>query len=148
MAKSARSKIKRHFRAKKRTEGIYAAVEAARLNRLALKLKAISTADDEGERMQQDPAQAQGGGEGEGEWEDMPDDQQADDAAAGPDAMALDSGSSTDAAKLISTHGPRGSRHEEWRASKGMAPRSQSRGINRQGGVKARRKAGRPQRRR
>ncbi|KAL6306655.1 hypothetical protein BKA93DRAFT_133518 [Sparassis latifolia] len=136
MAKSARSKIKRHFRAKKRTEGIYAAVEAARLNRLALKLKAISTADDEGERMQQDPAQAQGGGEGEGEWEDM------------PDAMVLDSSSSTDVAKLISTHGPRGSRHEEWRASKGMAPRSQSRGINRQGGVKARRKAGRPQRRR
>ncbi|OBZ77105.1 hypothetical protein A0H81_03540 [Grifola frondosa] len=43
MAKSTRSKIKRHFRAKKRTEGIYAATEAARLNRLHQKLKALTT---------------------------------------------------------------------------------------------------------
>lgn len=49
MAKSTRSKVKRHFRAKKRTEGIYAAVEAARLDRLHKKLKAITTKGDEPE---------------------------------------------------------------------------------------------------
>ncbi len=49
MAKSTRSKVKRHFRAKKRTEGIYAAVEAARINRLHNKLKALTTKGDEQE---------------------------------------------------------------------------------------------------
>jgi len=48
----------------------------------------------------------------------------------------------------ISTHGPRNSRREEWRKSKGMVPRPVRRGMNRQGGVAARRKAGRPSRRR
>lgn len=42
MAKSTRSKVKRHFRAKKRTEGVYAAAEAARLNRLHKKLEALT----------------------------------------------------------------------------------------------------------
>ena len=41
MAKSTRSKVKRHFRAKKREEGVYAAVEAARLERLSAKLAAV-----------------------------------------------------------------------------------------------------------
>ncbi|KAI0356601.1 hypothetical protein OH77DRAFT_1423539 [Trametes cingulata] len=53
MAKSTRSKVKRHFRAKKRTEGVYAATEAARLHRLHMKLKALTTtepeADEQGE---------------------------------------------------------------------------------------------------
>lgn len=40
MAKSLRSKSKRAFRAKKRTEGIYAATEAARLHRLNSKIRA------------------------------------------------------------------------------------------------------------
>ena len=40
MAKSTRSKVKRHFRAKKREEGVYAATEAARVERLAAKLAA------------------------------------------------------------------------------------------------------------
>jgi len=48
----------------------------------------------------------------------------------------------------MSTHGLRGSRKEEWRKSKSMAPRSARRGMNRQGGVAARQKAGRPNRRR
>jgi hypothetical protein len=39
MAKSIRSKLKRSFRAKKRTEGIYAATEAARLHRLNSKIR-------------------------------------------------------------------------------------------------------------
>lgn len=44
MAKSTRSKVKRAFRAKKRTEGVYAATEAARLQRLNTKLRALTTA--------------------------------------------------------------------------------------------------------
>jgi hypothetical protein len=50
--------------------------------------------------------------------------------------------------KRISTHGPRGSRREEWRASKGLDPLPKRRGMNRQGGIAARRKAGRSSRRR
>ncbi len=58
MAKSTRSKVKRSFRAKKRTDGVYAAVEAARLNRLHNRLKAIATteldvADEEGDEMEE-----------------------------------------------------------------------------------------------
>jgi len=43
MAKSTRSKVKRAFRAKKRTQGVYAAVEAARLQRLNAKLRVLTT---------------------------------------------------------------------------------------------------------
>ena len=49
MAKSTRSKVKRHFRAKKRTEGVYAAAEAARLHRLHQKLKILTTHDKDGD---------------------------------------------------------------------------------------------------
>jgi hypothetical protein len=48
----------------------------------------------------------------------------------------------------ISTHGPRGSRREEWRASKGLVARPSRDAMNRQGGVAGRRKAGRSKRRR
>ena len=44
MAKSTRSKVKRAYRAKKRDDGIYAAVEAARLERLNAKLRAVCDA--------------------------------------------------------------------------------------------------------
>ena len=69
------------------------------------------------------------------------------------DTMDLDSGagsSSTLASgeKRISTHGPRNSRREQWRASKGLPARPKSRGMNRQGGVAAKRKSGRSHRRR
>jgi hypothetical protein len=43
MAKSTRSKVKRAFRAKKRTEGVFAAADAARLQRLNSKLCALTT---------------------------------------------------------------------------------------------------------
>lgn len=49
MAKSTRSKVKRHFRAKKRSEGVYAAAEAARLHRLSMKLKVLTTMDKDGD---------------------------------------------------------------------------------------------------
>jgi len=48
----------------------------------------------------------------------------------------------------VSTHGPRGSRREDWRKSKGMSATPSSHGMNRQGGIAARRKAGRSKRRR
>ena len=47
MGKSLRSKVKRQFRAKKRTEGVYAATEAARLHRLHMKLKSLTTTEPE-----------------------------------------------------------------------------------------------------
>lgn len=41
MAKSTRSKVKRAHRSKKRQEGVYAATEAARLERLSARLSAV-----------------------------------------------------------------------------------------------------------
>ena len=66
------------------------------------------------------------------------------------DTMDLDPGasSSTSSANKVSTHGPRNSRREQWRASKGLPARPRSRGMNRQVGVAAKRKAGRSHRRR
>jgi len=49
MAKSIRSKAKRSFRAKKREDGIYAATEAARLQRLTTKLAVVTSKDAEEE---------------------------------------------------------------------------------------------------
>ena len=52
MAKSMRSKVKRSWRTKKRETGVYAATEAARLNRLHSKLVAVKESqkvDTEGE---------------------------------------------------------------------------------------------------
>ncbi|TFK56075.1 hypothetical protein OE88DRAFT_1731703 [Heliocybe sulcata] len=60
MAKSLRSKTKRAFRSKKREVGVYAATEAARLNRLNQKLVALKAAD---------PADFREVSEGEGEGE-------------------------------------------------------------------------------
>lgn len=50
--------------------------------------------------------------------------------------------------KKISTSGPRLNRREEWRMSKGLSIRPESKGMNRQGTAKARRKSGRSARRR
>ncbi|EJF62944.1 hypothetical protein BD309DRAFT_853783 [Dichomitus squalens] len=134
MAKSTRSKVKRHFRAKKREQGVYAATEAARLHRLNMKLKVLITTEKDEETPEGDA-----GAEGEsGEW--------VDDGAA--DAMDLDPAPGPSTEKKISTHGPRNSRREQWRASKGLPARPKSKGTNRQGGIAARRKAGRPSRRR
>ncbi|KAI0728747.1 hypothetical protein C8Q72DRAFT_358595 [Fomitopsis betulina] len=147
MAKSTRSKVKRHFRAKKRTEGVYAVAEAARLNRLHQKLKVITTLDKDGDVdvpeesfSGQEDAQQQPGGQTTSNAQ-----------AEGADAIAVDSGSagpSTEGTKRISTHGPRGSRREEWRLSKGLPAHPQVKGTNRQGGIAAKRKAGRCHRRR
>ena len=49
MAKSMRSKVKRSFRSKKRETGVYAATEAARLQRLNSKLVATARKDKDGD---------------------------------------------------------------------------------------------------
>ena len=49
MGKSIRSKSKRSFRAKKREDGVYAAIEAARLQRGSAKLRAVQEADKDGD---------------------------------------------------------------------------------------------------
>ncbi|KAF8164974.1 hypothetical protein B0H34DRAFT_779979 [Crassisporium funariophilum] len=123
MAKSMRSKVKRSFRSKKRETGVYAATEAARLHRLNSKLVQITKKDTDGDVLV---------GDAEGQGEDI------------PDSMTVDG----DQPGAVSTHGPRGSRREEWRKSKGMPARATANGMNRQGGLAAKRKAGRSKRRR
>ncbi|KAF9221893.1 hypothetical protein BS17DRAFT_796722 [Gyrodon lividus] len=130
MAKSIRSKVKRSFRAKKRETGKYAAAEAARLNRLNTRLVALKEKDQDGDT----PLDSADGVAAEGHPEE---------------GMDLDGGDQLNHKSMrIPTHGPRGSRREEWRKSKGMDPVPKRHGMNRQGGLAARRKAGRPSRRR
>jgi hypothetical protein len=131
MAKSTRSKVKRSFRAKKRDEGVYAATEAARLERLHSKL---TTKIDDGDEELAEPVEGDA----------------AQDDSTPPDAMELDNSAkpSTTKPSRVSTHGPRNSRREEWRKSKGMTPVPKSTRMNRQGLPAARRKSGRPSRRR
>ena len=62
MAKSLRSKVKRAFRSKKRKSGIYAATEAARLDRLNARLLQITKTDTT------HVAEGKGGGEGDSGW--------------------------------------------------------------------------------
>jgi len=125
---------------------VYAAVEAARLDRLHSKLKAVQGTDKDGDVEVR-----------EGAEEDDEDAELAKSADSptipSADTMELDSGSApstatAQAAKKISTHGPRGSRREEWRASKGLNPRPKVKDMNRQGGIAAKRRPGRAHRRR
>lgn len=134
MAKSTRSKVKRSFRSKKRQSGVYAATEAARLNRLSAKLVTLSTKDEDEDIAEED-----------GYVDEKDDENNVDPISSG--AMEVD-GAQQSSSERISTHGPRNSRREEWRKSKGLAPIPSRHGMNRQGGIAARRKAGRPSRRR
>ncbi|KAH9978054.1 hypothetical protein BGW80DRAFT_1249660 [Lactifluus volemus] len=156
MGKSIRSKTKRAFRAKKRTEGVFAAAEAARLQRLNTKLRCLTTATPT------TPTGAVGEdvskkGEQEDDNDDdtdMPVEDEGADADAETESPTTEGVADENAAQAqkftgkISTHGPRGSRREQWRASKGMSPRPKSRGMNRQGTATARYKSGRSHRRR
>lgn len=150
MAKSTRSKVKRSFRSKKRTQGVFAVADAARLQRLNAKLHALATAavaeaeeaeGEEGEKGQQDVDMPVKDADGDVEIEMM---------SPPPTAEGIDGGRETSekSSGKISTHGPRGSRRERWRVSKGMTPRPKSRGMNGQGTIAARRKPGRAHRRR
>ncbi|KAJ3867869.1 hypothetical protein EV359DRAFT_78178 [Lentinula novae-zelandiae] len=176
MAKSLRSKVKRDFRSKKREAGVYAAAEAARLHRLNAKLGAVVSKDKDGDDALEDNIPDAAGVSGScwlaafgaaqftphptslkfnlrkihGSFTHL--------CAAGPsdatnnsaDYMQVDDSTRLEdsLSKPISTHGPRGSRREEWRLSKGLPALPSRNGMNRQGGVAARRKAGRSKRRR
>ena len=54
MGKSIRSKTKRSFRSKKREAGVYAATEAARLERLHAKLIVLTSKEKEGDEQLKD----------------------------------------------------------------------------------------------
>ncbi|KAI6035183.1 hypothetical protein F5J12DRAFT_887002 [Pisolithus orientalis] len=143
MAKSLRSKVKRAFRTKKRTEGVYAATDAARLNRLNAKLAGvINKQHKEGSEVDDGLETSKLDGQGN----------PALCATPHGDTMDLDGSeqaqTNPEASNHVSTHGPRGSRREEWRKSKGMDPVPKRKGMNRQGELAARRRAGRPSRRR
>jgi len=139
MAKSTRSKVKRSFRAKKREEGVYAATVAARLNRLNAKLVSITSKDKDG-----DVGLETGAVE-----ESLSGDEEITKDISKGDGMEVDGPPPTSAVPArISTHGPRNSRREEWRKSKGLPPVPKSRGMNRQGMPAAKRKPGRASRRR
>ncbi|KAI0771898.1 hypothetical protein BD413DRAFT_546911 [Trametes elegans] len=157
MAKSTRSKVKRAFRAKKRTEGVYAATEAARLHRLHMKLKALTAEHDGDEEQEEDAAEGEEGARMDTDGAaatsaasaTAADGQSSSaDNANGTDAMDLDGAGPSDTTKRISTHGPRNSRREQWRLSKGLPAWPKPKGMNRQGLVAARRKSGRSHRRR
>lgn len=69
MAKSTRSKVKRHFRAKKREDSVYAATEAARLQRLNMKLRAVVAAQrEEAEENDEEGMAVEGEKEGAVGW--------------------------------------------------------------------------------
>jgi len=140
MGKSIRSKVKRHFRAKKREEGVFAASEAARLQRLSSKLAAVRDAPAPKAELLEGDNEEEGT---EGREGQVPGDELAEETTVA-DTMQLDDST----AKKISTHGRRPSRREEWRASKGLDPRPKPKGMNRIGGLAGRQRAGRPKRRR
>jgi len=140
MAKSIRSKTKRVFRAKKREDGVYAVVHAARLQRLHAKIDAIAGAPKPVvDEILEDVEIA------DGDHEEVQEEERVEPKASESDTMDVDK---TSKPAKINTHGPRNSRREQWRLSKGMPARPARKGANRQGSVPARRNAGRPKRRR
>lgn len=142
MAKSLRSKTKRAFRAKKREEGVYAAAHAARLDRLHAKIEAIVAAP---RPVHDENLEDVENVEGNEEIQDEMADDRPPKTRSESDTMDVDKNSTS---TKISTHGPRNSRREQWRSSKGKPARAPRSGTNRQGTVSARRNAGRPKRRR
>ncbi|TXT10759.1 hypothetical protein VHUM_02264 [Vanrija humicola] len=119
MAKSLRSKTKLAARRRKAHESHYAVANAARTARISAKL-----------------LNKDGGEDAEG------DEKMADGEAEGEDAEMAE------APKKISTSAPRESRREQWRESKGMAPRPKLKGQNKLGRPISRHKAGKTKRRR
>jgi len=138
MAKSIRAKTKRAFRRVKRESGVFAAADAARLQRLSSKLRAKLGTDPEGDVTL--PVAVEDAAEGETEEEPA-----AEIAEAAAEGMELDSS----APKKVSTSGRRLSRRDSWRLSKGKSVQTKNpEKLNRLGGVAAKRRAGRSHRRR
>ncbi|KIJ56542.1 hypothetical protein M422DRAFT_149883 [Sphaerobolus stellatus SS14] len=136
MAKSLRSKTKRSFRRVKRESGVFAVADATRLERLSSKLKSKIGTDNDGdvslEKLEQDGDERV---EEQGWWA----------FALFESGMEIDSKNT----QKVSTSGPRMSRRESWRLSKGMKlQRKNPDKINKLGLVAAKRKGGRSKRRR
>ncbi|KDQ10008.1 hypothetical protein BOTBODRAFT_36630 [Botryobasidium botryosum FD-172 SS1] len=120
MAKSTRSKVKRSFRRTKRETGVFAAHDAARLQRLSAKLKSVVEKDKDGDvpilgAQTETEAGTEAGDKIDAETRASlaGDEAKADNPQA---SMDID-GAKT---KKVSTHGPRDSRRNSWRKSKGM----------------------------
>ncbi|KAI5449797.1 hypothetical protein NCC49_004009 [Naganishia albida] len=137
MGKSLRNKKKVAARTAKRTDSFYAVHHAARLQRLSQKLTT------EGEIVKPEHEAKEEDDEIKVDGESIKDDSKDTKAAVKQEEDA-----DMDAPKKISTSGPRMNRREEWRMSKGLSIRPESKGLNRQGTAKARRKSGRSARRR
>ncbi|WOO82679.1 uncharacterized protein LOC62_04G006162 [Vanrija pseudolonga] len=120
MAKSLRSKTKLAARRRKAHESHYAVANAARTARISAKL--LNKDGGEEQDAEGDDKMAEGGEE--------------EDAEMGEET------------KKISTSAPRESRREQWRESKGMAPRPKLKGQNKLGRPISRHKAGKTKRRR
>ncbi|WVQ98975.1 hypothetical protein IAU59_006107 [Kwoniella sp. CBS 9459] len=101
MAKSIRAKAKMASRARKRLQTHYAVTDAARTQRLSDRLLGKDKEEGEGKGEMQVEGQGQGADAVEGEDATMDGEQQQN--------------------KKISTSGPKGSRRESWRLSKGMS---------------------------
>jgi len=112
MAKSTRSKVKRAYRAKKRESGVYAAAEAVRLQKLNAKLARIISSNAGKDMVEVEEA---------GEDNDTV-------AAGNPGGEEVHTVDSPHHPR-VSTHGPRNSRREEWRKSKGMPARRPHKGT-------------------
>ncbi|QRV76038.1 hypothetical protein RhiJN_04053 [Ceratobasidium sp. AG-Ba] len=138
MAKSMRSKSKRSFRRTKRETGVYAAAEAARLQRLNEKLVAKVNADKDGDAAMEEEVEEVEARQGE-------------DATMQPGELenAATSTAATEPPRRISTSGPRDNRREEWRRSRGIKPKSRSENnMNKHGVIASSKRAGRSKRRR
>ncbi|EIW70197.1 hypothetical protein TREMEDRAFT_30040 [Tremella mesenterica DSM 1558] len=120
MAKSLRAKTKMAGRRKKRNDSHYAVVEAARTARVSEKLL----------------------GKSQNSEEEVPAAEEEITADSTDERMAEEP-------KKISTAGPRMSRRESWRLSKGMSARPKNQGGQNKAGYKhAAKGAGKPGRRR
>jgi len=144
MAKSLRSKTKRTFRRVKRESGVFAAADAARLERLSSKLKSKIGTDKDGDVSLEGNEQAE---------EDVVDEKDETVVADVENMEVVTGGIEVDSkgaqTEKISTSGPRLSRRDSWRLSKGMKlQRKNPDKLNRLGVVAAKRKAGRCKRRR
>lgn len=124
MAKSLRSKAKLAARKRKATESHYAVAEAARTARVSAKLLKKDENAIDAEGGEEEDAEMKEGELPHADWAD----------AAEP--------------KKVSTSGPRESRREQWRISKGMDARPKHKGQNHLGRPVSRTKAGRTKRRR
>jgi hypothetical protein len=160
MAKSLRAKSKVAARRKKRTDSHYAVADAERMARVHANLTGKGKAQEGGKAAAEDKEDeaeeeaVEGGMAVDGE--DAPGAlprsvlvarSSADDISPRPDHSLL-TRARTAPAKKISTSGARDTRREQWRESKGLPIRPKSKGLNNQGGAAAKRKAGRPGRRR